>query len=77
MGKDPSVLADNAPYSSLSRDFLSVLTEERENEKKLNIILYNVPESTNSSSAVRKQDDADATAAIYIKPSLRHPLFCF
>ena len=47
VGKDMYVSADNAPHSSLSKAISSVLTEERENEKrKLNLILHNVPEST-------------------------------
>jgi len=52
--------------SNLSRTFSSILSEEREKDKRrLNLILHNVPEPTNSNSNVRKQDDTDNAAAIF------------
>ena len=45
----------SSQQSNLSRTFSSVLSEERERDKRrLNLILHNVPESTNSNSNVKK-----------------------
>ena len=61
-----SEIADNAPQFKLSKAFSSMLSEEKEKDKrKLNLILHNIPESTNSISDVRKQDDTDTAAAIF------------
>ena len=61
-----SVTAENAPHFKLSKAFSSVLSEEKEKDKrKLNVILHNIPESTNPSSDARKQDDTDTTATIF------------
>ena len=61
-----SAIADNAPQFKLSKAFSSVLSEEKEKDKrKLNLILHNIPESTNPSSDVRKQDNTDTAATIF------------
>ena len=53
-------------HSNLSKTFSSVLNEEREKDKrKLNLILHNVPESTNPNSDVRKRDDTDTAVTIF------------
>ena len=52
--------------SNLSTTFSSILSEEREKDKrKLNLILHNVPESTDINSDVRKQCDTDTAKAVF------------
>ena len=63
-----SISADNITpqHSNLSKTFSSILCEERERDKRrLNLILHNIPESTNSNNDVRKQDDIDTAATIF------------
>ena len=51
-------------WSNLSITVSSVLSEEREKEKwKLNLILHNVLEFSDTNSDVRKQHDTDAAKA--------------
>jgi len=53
-------------HSNLSTTFSSILSEEREKDKrKLNLILHNVPESTDINSDVRKQCDTDTAKAVF------------
>ena len=52
----------NSSCPRLSHPFFQ--RKERD-KRKLNLILHNIPESTNPSSDVRKQDNTDTAAAIF------------
>ena len=59
-----SSVSNKTQHSNISQAFSSVLSEKREKDKRrLNLILHNVPESTNQSCEKRKQDDTDTAVA--------------
>ena len=58
---------DPSHSDEISQAVSLVLKEEREKERRLNIILHNIPESTAKSIDMRKQHDVDTAKAIVNK----------